>query len=214
MPRLAETIAPRCGWHKAIPKAREGCSRHRRLRRGVPRRTRNPGGSHAKRPGYYFAQKGVAPYALPSPVSGPPPSPPLAGRRWLRPACVGILPAIPRIPYISHGKTNSQRKGEGEAAFSERPALRYRRGGAPDGTGLKSRSLSTMFPGKSRITSTDFPSFIALPRQTPLRSFCKSDTFENPCSSIRAFAWSRVKLWTSASGFDEAGGDSSAGTAE
>jgi hypothetical protein len=37
---------------------------------------------------------------------------------------------------------------------------------------------ATTLPWKSRLTLTDLPSFIALPRQTPLSSFFRSETLE------------------------------------
>ena len=46
----------------------------------------------------------------------------------------------------------------------------------------------------------DFPSFIALPRQTPLSSFLSPETLANPLASMRDLAWPSVKLLAPATG--------------
>ena len=52
--------------------------------------------------------------------------------------------------------------------------------------------LALTLPFASSVRVLVSPSFIALPRQSPL-SFRRLETFEYPASSIRDFAWSIVK---------------------
>src|SRR6202046_2922119 len=59
---------------------------------------------------------------------------------------------------------------------------------------------ATTLPSKSRLTSTDFPSLIAVPRQTPLSSFFRPLTLLKPFDSMRDLAWPSVKLFAPATG--------------
>src|SRR5205807_446406 len=58
-------------------------------------------------------------------------------------------------------------------------------------------------PWKSRLTVTGLPSFMALPRHTPLSSFLRSDTLLKPFDSMRDLAWPSVKLLAPATGWFE-----------
>ena len=57
---------------------------------------------------------------------------------------------------------------------------------------LSSIQSAVIFPSTPIVTFVGDPSFIALPRQIPLASFCRPETLEYPSAAICDFAWSAV----------------------